>query len=211
MKNKIFYHGTPLESRGQNIILDGIKPDLSTTEGLARPVDGHVYLSINLRYALIYLLGGDILGSALPKSWMEESRYGYLFEIAGTELGEINPDEDQIGQAISELKFDWTHKYKEFLQDQEPLPLELDEEMNDFYSNLWEQVKSGDYVSWIKAGHLLLPRLTDNEKNEVIAVYGNVANRGIVRPIAAWKFDKLKCCLLKTDGSNFFELADKVI
>lgn len=212
MNHQKFYHGTSIEARAQKILQEGIRPDLSTTEGLARPVAGCVYLSLNLRYSIIYLLGGDMLGSTLPESWLAESRYGYLFMVSGESLGVINPDEDQVGQAISEGKFQWVKYYQDFLRTQDPLICEEEtEDAPNFYSNLWEQVNDGDYSAWIKAGHLLLPRLEENEKQDIMLTYGNVANKGVVNPIMAWKFDKLKCSLLQADGSNFFELAEQVL
>lgn len=207
MRNSILYHGTPSEARAKGIILEGIQPNLSTTEGLAKPVDGCVYLTVNLRYALIYLLGGDMLGSKLPSSFLEECVYGYLFEIPGSELSSFNPDEDQVGQALYDGEFSWVEKYQDFLREQEPL---LDDNETCFSSSLWEQVADGDYSAWIKAGHLLLTKLTEEEKHDIVMKYGNVANRGMVKPQAAWRFDKRKCQFLKEDGSNFFDLAEKV-
>lgn len=202
------YHGTPIEARAKSIISDGIKPDLSTTEGLSRPVDGMVYLSKNLEYAIIYLLGANMLGDELPDSLLE-NRYGYLFIIESENLGEhIQPDEDQVGEAIHDAKISSLTKYHNILKNTEALD---EEDEVQFYNNLYEQVKDGDYASWIKAGHLLLPILTDEDKMAIIEQYGNVAHRGLVLATECWKFDKLLCSKLNKDASNFFDLAEKVL
>jgi hypothetical protein len=78
MMNKVYYHGTDDERAALAIIKDGILPDKSKTVGLARPIDGRVYLTVNLEYALAYTLGGLMMGHELPKNWVEKSRYGYM-------------------------------------------------------------------------------------------------------------------------------------
>ena len=206
---QLLFHGTSSESKGLNIIQEGIRPDLSETQGLARPVDGRVYLATNIKESLPYLLGGAMAGHDLPEAWIKESRYGFMFVIDREQLQDIQPDEDQVGQAISESKISWGSKYFSILSQQEPLQ-EEDEEFS-HYNSLLDQVKDGDYSSWIKAGHLLLPLLTDSEKMDVIKLYGNVAHLGVVQPQEAWKFDKTLSSKLKEDGSNFFDLAERVL
>jgi hypothetical protein len=209
-RTKLYYHGTSNEKNALLIINQGILPDLSKTKGTARPVDGRVYATINIVHALPYLLGGAMAGHDLPKDWIEESRYGYLFIIKGEDLEDIQPDEDQIGQAVHDKAFPWVDKYLDLISEEEPENSDFDEEEGFSHRNLLSQVNLGEYAGWIKAGHLLLKNLTQSEMNDVIEKYGNVAHLGVVYPVDTWKFDKLKCPQLKEDGSNFFELAELI-
>ena len=202
-----FYHGTPTHKQAQTVLKEGIQPDLSETQGLARPVEGRIYLSSNLDYAIIYLLGGDMAGHSLPENWLKKSRYGYLFVIEEDQLSQdYQPDEDQVGQAISERAFPWTEKYLDFLAEEDS----VEDEDGDF-QNLLSQLNMGYYAAWIKAGHLLLPKLSQAEKSDIIEKYGNIAHKGAIHPMQVWKFDKTKTPHLKKDGSNFFELAEQIL
>lgn len=166
---KFFYHGTNSEIKALKILQEGILPDLSQTQGLARPVDGHIYLATNLKEAIPYLLGGAMAGHDLPAEWILESRYGYIFVVSESKLENYQPDEDQVGQAICENKFNWVSQYYSFLENQPPL--EEEEEDHQFHHNLLQQIQDGEYAAWIKAGHLLLPKLSDSEKNDIIQYY----------------------------------------
>lgn len=53
-----YFHGTSSKKKGQLILKEGILPDLSLTQGIAKPVEGMVYLTTNLDYAIIYLKPG---------------------------------------------------------------------------------------------------------------------------------------------------------
>jgi hypothetical protein len=206
MREIRYYHGTSDEKDALSIIKEGIRPDLSENEGLFRPVEGRIYLTANLENAIPYMLGGSMAGHELPEDWIKKSRYCYLFVIDGKNLGDIQPDEDQIGQAIHDKAFSWVSDYFELLE--EELCVEDDEQS--LYSNLLAQIDSGEYSAWVKAGHVLLKHLTEKEKYDIIIKYGNVANKGGVFPTEAWKFDKLKSIDLLADGYNLFELAEKI-
>ena len=209
-KRNLYYHGTSNGRKALSIIENGILPDLSKTQGIARPVEGRIYASAILSNALPYLLGGAMEGEELPKDWVEESRFGYMFVIESDDLGDIQPDEDQVGQAVCDMAFPWVDKYLEIIKEEDPEDNNFDGEDGFSHKNLLAQVNMGEYCGWIKAGHLLLKHLTPSEKNDIINRYGNIAHLGIVKPVEVWKFDKLKCPLLKKDGSNFFELAELV-
>lgn len=209
MTTQIYYHGTPEESRALLIIKEGIRPDLSKTKGLARPVGGRIYMGVNLKDAMPYLLGGAMAGHEIPAKWIENSRYGYLFLIRGSDLMDVQPDEDQVGQAIHDKELPWVDKYFNKLGEESCVE---DEDPDDEppYRNLLEQLNAGEYCAWIKAGHILLPYLSQQEKSDIIQKYGNIAHLGTVYPTEVWKFDKTNSPSLKEDCSNFFELAINV-
>jgi oligoribonuclease (3'-5' exoribonuclease) len=227
-KSMRFYHGTSDEKKAQGIWKQGILPDLSTTPetSVARPVAGRVYMAANLRDAIPYVLGGAFAGSTIPKSYFKGSPHGYLFVVDGASLGDIQPDEDQVGRAVhdrishNEKDLAWIDKYLDDIEAEQP---EFDTEIEDekgnlvpnsnpfiHHQNLLKQIKFGEYAGWIRAGHVLLPLLTDAEKMSVIKRYGNVAHHGKVLPIEMWQIDKKDSKELKEDGSNFFEVAKLV-
>jgi hypothetical protein len=207
LSDNLYFHGTSNEANARMIMKEGILPDISKTQELARPVDGRIYAAVHLKDAIPYMLGGAMAGHEIPKEWIKESRYSYMFIIKIENLENIQPDEDQVGQAIHDADFSWTERYSTYLMDLECI---IDEGEDSFYHNLFEQIKAGEYEAWIAAGHALLPRLNNEEKQDIIRKYGNIAHLGSVHPLESWKFDKLKSPLLKEDGSNFFELAEKV-
>ena len=117
---KVYYHGTPPEKAGKAILRTGIEPpDLTTRGGAYRPVEGKVYLTPHLAYAILYTFGGQIaekfmwaasnqkfvedsgyVQSEFPKHMWGGSEWGYLFVVPGKALTEIHPDEDSIGEMI---------------------------------------------------------------------------------------------------------------
>ena len=159
------------------------------------PMGGYVYLTKSLRYAIIYCIGGDILGNKVPLDWIKESRYGYVFKSAGVLESNLSPDEDEIGELIHN----------------QTIP-----ELNYFAkSNLTERqykmIMNGEYAYWASGGKKLNKILPTSLKQKILNASTHAAHLGKVKIIEAWRFDKTKCEELKHDGSNFFQLAEKVL
>lgn len=204
---KTYFHGTPTLEKANSIWKSGIKPDLSKSKNFDRPVAGRVYITENISYAIMYALGGDFAGQECPSLIKHNGRFAFIFKIDGKQLDKIFPDEDQVGEAVhvhydDVRKFPWMSDYEELLREEDPVE-------PDCYAfhNLLEEVQDGSYDAWIKAGHVLLPELTDTQKYEIMEHFGNVAHEGMLQPYEMWMFDREKCKDLKSDGSNFFELA----
>jgi hypothetical protein len=60
------------------------------------------------------------------------------------------------------------------------------------------------------AGKKLLPLMTDEQKLQLISLGAHVAHTGKLIPSAAYKIDGHKIGELRRDGSNFFDVAEKV-
>lgn len=200
LKSETWFHGTSTEKSAQAIWNDGIKPDLKKGKSIATPVQGRTYATKNVSYALIYALGGDLAGSNWD-GWKDE-RYGYVFKLKGTQFEDVQPDEDQVGETISKQEFTWMDKFIPSLKKKTYQPK--------YYPSLWDAMKSGEYTAWIKGGKIVLPLLTDAEKLQIIKSQGNVANLGVMHPYEMWRVDKSKTKEFNRDGSNFFEIAEKV-
>jgi hypothetical protein len=138
------------------------------------------------------------------KAWLYDGkkRIGYLFIISGKDLVDIQPDEDSIGEMIFKLatgkqfenKLQWLYGLaRRKLTDKQ-----------------WAKLIGGEYVMFAHAGKKLLPLMTDEQKLQLISLGAHVAHTGKLIPSAAYKIDGYKIELLKRDGSNFFDVAEKV-
>lgn len=206
---KTYYHGTPNVKAAKSIRAFGIKPP-SAKELLKKyreednafmPVPGRVYITPHLRYAIIYALDGDVLGydqSRYIDNFGDEL-YGYLFVFDGKELGDIQPDEDSIGELLykyyrGENKFDWLAEIAEDTL--------TDDEL--------QEVKWGDVGYLALAGKAIVNYLSDKQKYILMDAGAHVANEGKIKPSETWRIAKSDSGKLKEDGSNFFEVATKI-
>ena len=201
----LLYHGTDKEALGKQIISDrALKPGSDLVQkgnGYLTPVTGRVYLSQNLRYAIIYAIGGDMLGAKLSESMIQRDRYGYLFVADANDIREPQPDEDNIGELIGEgLNGGKCPSWLLYMGKSELTPRQL------------QKIKDGEYIYFAQTGKKLVKRMSQEQKRDLIDNWGaNVANSGEISIRQAWKFDKEKNPQLSHDGSNFFQLAERVI
>lgn len=199
---QIYYHGTPKEAAAKGILEDGsIKaPDLLGKKAKMTPVKDKVYLTRDLDYAVIYLLGGIWMGTEVPKTRMYDSQFGYLFLIHSSDLKDIQPDEDVIGEALHDAinKKLSSYEWLITLAKQKLTPKQ------------YRDCQNGEYAAWAQSGKKLVKFLSKEQKKQLIAAFPHVAHAGDVKPYECWKFDKSKSKDLKRDCSNFFSLAEKV-
>lgn len=197
------YHGSS-EGKGLQIIHDGfVKPgNLSVRKrGYLVPVAGRSYLAQELRYAVIYAIGGDMLGMDISDLIPRMGRYGYVFVFNAGDIGENQPDEDSIGELIYDGSC--SRPCPRWLLHMAKIRLT---------SNQFQNVLNGEYIYWAQAGKKLVKMMTEEEKKELIDKYGaHVAAVGEIPFRQAWKFDKMKNVDLKKDASNFFQLAERVV
>jgi hypothetical protein len=204
----VYYHGTPTTENAESIMAIGIKvPDLSAREGYMRPVDGKIYITPEIRYAQIYALGGDVAGS--QNDWLTEryGQYGYVFAIDGQQLKDIQPDEDSVGEMVHNEEVEWLDDIARDVLEYEEYD-DFDQDLG--YGNLYDAVMGGEYDAWAHGGKIILDVLTDKQKLELIDLGAHVAHSGNLFPKETWRFDRDKMSDLARDGSNFFELAEKI-
>lgn len=75
--------------------------------------------------------------------------------------------------------------------------------------NLYDLVMDGDYASQAEAGKILLDEMDSEQELELIALGAHIAHEGKVIPTECWKIHKSKAPLLKKNGSNFFQIAER--
>lgn len=204
---KVYYHGTRSEAAAKSILSKGIDPgDIAAPEkhkvtkgpNLV-PVKGKVYITPSLQYAQIYAIGGDMAGH----DWKPDEDFGYVFEIKGSDLRDIQPDEDSVGEYICNAARE--------LKRQEPWMRRLVYKSQELLTELqWKKLLQGDYTIWAHCGKKLLPHMSDEDKHRMIDLGAHVAHDGNLMPAAAYKIDLTKIKDLKRDGSNFFDHAEKI-
>lgn len=210
---KIYYHGTDNDKFAKSILSKGIQPpDLSIgKKSMLTPVEGKVYITPNLEYALIYAIGGNMIGSELPEFFYKRGKYAWLFAIDGKELKDIQPDEDSVGEMIyylmtgSELAGETFNK-KEWKRPNWLLSLAR----RKLTHRQLSKVADGEYSYWALAGKKLLKIMSDKQKLELIDSGAHIAHTGPIKPKEAWRMPKEKNEALNKDGSNFFQIAERV-
>lgn len=210
-KKQVYYHGTSTLSAGKSIIEHGITPpDLSDRKGKLKPIDGKVYLTKNLRYAIIYCLGHADIGNdaEYDKNLDGDERYGWIFKIDGNSLIDIQPDEDSIGEILYDLLNNKnTHNYN--LNNLEWLKYSAESRLTPI--QLRKVKNYDDYADFAVAGKKLVKFMTDNNKLQLINQGAHIAHTGKIIPTEAWLFDKRDNPKLNKDGSNFFYIAKKYV
>ena len=204
---KVYYHGTAFEKAGLAILKRGIEPgDLATPEkytGMKNlvPVSGKVYITPSLHYAQIYAIGGDFAGEEEPIE-LNGQEFGYLFSINGSDLVDVQPDEDSVGEMVmKELNIPGKNPVISRVADIVSTTLSARD---------LKKLKYGEYGMYAHAGKKVMSKLSDSEKIELIAAGAHIAHHGKLIPSGAWKIDLIHIENLKRDGSNFFDYAEKI-
>lgn len=198
IRKMTFWHGTPTETIGKNILKNGLKVSEVESKSSLTPVKGANYVTPDIKYALIYGMGGNYpLGSSSAER--DIPRYGenfYLFKINGDTLVDVQPDEDSVGELIYSGKGPaWLISLaKKHLTD-----------------NIYSKVKSGEYEYWARAGKKLAKKMTDSQKIDLIFNYGtHVANFGVIYPDMAYKISRKDIKNMNPDGYNILDFAKTV-
>ena len=205
---KVYYHGTPSKEAAESILQSGIQPpDLSSRQGALTPVQGKVYITPDISYAQIYAIGGDLAGNDASRMVENYGQFGYMFVIDGDKLGDIQPDEDSVGEMIHNEEVSWLDDMARYYLDEEP----YDDEGQDLgYYSLYDAVMGGEYDAWATAGKFLLDEMSDSQKQKLVDAGAHIANTGVLIPSKAYRIDRNKTQQLKRDGSNFFDLAEEI-
>ena len=89
------------------------------------------------------------------------------------------------------------------------------EEYDDFgqdlgYSNLYDAIMGGEYDAWAAGGKVLLDEMSDDQKLYLLDFDAHVAHTGNLIPKETWRIDRGKTPELAKDGSNFFDVAERI-
>lgn len=207
-KNKIYYHGTPSEIKARAIFHNGLDPTCTVIKygnkkSQIRPEDNSVYITPQLKYAMIFGLGGDLFdcGYDFSKDISSLGEFGYVFEIDGAELIDIGPDEDCVGELLynslrNSLDTPATRIIRSIAWDV-------------LTQTQWQRVKDGNSNAFSAAGKKINKILTDDQKLLIIDTGIHISHKGKLMVSKCWKFSRNDAKLIKSDGSNFFEFASE--
>lgn len=238
--DSVFYHGTANEKAAMAILEHGINPpDLTNTKNhMLRPVIGRVYVTPLISYAQVYAIGGYYAGHETYRvpyegneekfkhiwggSERHESRHGYVFVIpAEVMTGDQQPDEDEVGQLYAYYLSGGPSKYAEEedaakyekLKAMGGIFFTFVSVMNSVVSDAArKRIMQGEYAYYARAGKTALnnKRFTPELKKALIDAGCHVAHAGAIIPTQCWKIDKAKIGWLEKNGSNFFEIAERI-
>jgi hypothetical protein len=219
IKNKTWYHGTKSLQSAESILRSGyIKPPeiIVKKSSQLTPVKGKTYITTNLEYAIIYALGANMIGQHIKDMrWANEgNEYGYLFVIDGKDLTDVQPDEDVIGEIPQWEGSKW-EPHDEF-------SINLLKDKNTFLTALnyckrymtpiqYQKAKDGEVGYQAAGGKRVLQKMPDWLKLRLVSLGAHSSNTGPLPISQCWKFDKINDNpKLKKDGSNFFQIAQRI-
>ena len=222
MRAKTYWHGSPRTEAAESILREGLRPPPSVSRGHVAPRGGHVYLTPHLSYAIIYTVGGHLScgnsPGAIAAIIKRHGRYGYLFEVAGQALSRVEPDEDSVGEAVSEaMDMARGHSYPS----EEALRVALQADpvfaraLLEFARKAMtprqlDGIRVGFSAAESSGGKRALRTMPDWMKMRLLTMGAHVAHHGSLPTRSAWRFDRSKMPVLRMDGANFFDLAERL-
>lgn len=223
MRGRRYYHGTARSDAAESIMRTGIQPGaIQQGRGRLDPVAGKVYVTPSIEYACIYALGGVGMGVKMSDGWINKNGpYGYVFVIDGNDLGDVQPDEDSIGDWLMKNTVDgWDNSTKPWRR--LPRVFKPSGEEDDRKREVWHNIRysftdkqfadavEGLIAAQAAGGKRALKRLSDRDKLDLIRWGAHIAHHGPIKPIECWRIDKRRSQEIARDASNFFEIAEKV-
>lgn len=230
LRSQIYYHGTGNTKLAESILQNGLQPGNTTgkARGHLTPVSGAVYLTDNLRYAVIYALGGDMLGhqgeegnqSLIARSGGDP--FCYVFVIPGNRLQKVQPDEDSVGEAV-QYAYDIVEKaakgkpyygdsrlYQALLADPVRARQFLYLGKRAMTPKQYRETVQGFIAYHAAGGKRVLKMMPEWMKSWLIQNGSHTAHFGLIEPTECWRFDRRLNPQLQRDASNFFDLAERI-
>lgn len=216
-KSKIYYHGTDSEEAAHGIIKDKLikPPEIDPNTNAVHAAEGRVYLTLYIGTAARFAFSTETAPGEKFKlnKYNIGGQFGYIFEVEGKELSDIQPDEDDIGGILSDL-YNGTN-YTGITSD---VPNWAKESLinlaeNNLTKSKIDDLKSIDYflINVFMYGSKLVDEMSDELKLTIIDAGAHIANKGAVKPRAYYKFDKRISEDLKEDYSNIKELSEYIL
>ena len=220
----VLYHGTIGTQNFRSIIKHGLQGQEKQGRSSLAPIKNRVYTTHDIVYAMIYALGGVVMGRKISDRALERGRYGYVFEIIPPENIQAMPDEDIVGEivtlALGYEKYyrEYIHsnntewkKYKTLLDDDHFRKSMIVLTTRNATSNQLRGLRTGFMDQQARVGKKLLKIMPDWMKQKILSVEGTHRSyEGPLLPIRAWRIDRRLSPKLARDGSNFFDLAKLV-
>lgn len=228
-----YYHGTSETGKAQAIMREGLKGQETQGRSQLAPVVGRVYLTPHITYAIIYALGGNYT-SMMQEGRGRDDPFGYVFIVEGRGLGDVQPDEDSVGEFLSDnsepIKQPWKRRdgtiamypngepymrtvgYRCAIDNDDRVGQRIYYWLHDTVTpNQLKKIMDGEYAYYAAGGKRALQKMPDWMKIELINRGAHIAHGGSIHPAEAWRIEKKRMTELKKDGSNFFQIAERIL
>lgn len=202
-----YYHGGSGASIRQ-MAKDGyVAAPLETGNRYQSPLAGRSYLTKDLGYALIYALGGDMVGYQGNDPHYLDGPEGGIVLVSPNEETLI-PDEDWLGEKFTSGFQGASNSIYETLKNQQALSQVFQNMQKQNKNKLWEM----SYQSMIgKMAIRILMKYNPSYLKELAKESHSLSHEGNLKVLKAWVFDKAKDNpKFKKDGSNFFDIAQEI-
>ena len=215
---RTYWHGTDTLAKAAGICKEGIKArEISSRKHLA-PVKGKVYMTPNARTGLIYAMNGIMMGHKPWRKYDGVDRFGVVFEISGSDLGDIQPDEDSVGEILyTVVKYFKTGELENSgidMTEEQVNGLGWLHRLAKFHltpTQFHRLERYDDYAHLSGAGKKLLNFMNDSMKLNLIDLGAHIANEGKrIVPRYGWLVDKTESEKYSKDAGNFFEVAKRM-
>lgn len=220
LDNFKLFHGTPSKEAFDDIVKNGIKPSVTEkhkSTSKMSPLFNRVYLSKSINYAMIYALGGDLIGtkpsqSELKKLTQEQFRYGYIFEIDSKKiLNDVMPDEDFVGELFyyKANGLDYIDSANGVIITNDKIPGFVVGIAKQYASQsmINKAVAYDDYGDLCRIGKNILKHLTPEMAQSLIKISTNFSICDVVIPEHCYQIDKLRREEYRKDLSNFKDIS----
>lgn len=216
-----YYHGTQDESAAKAILDSGtlIPGDHTGKEpNNLTPIVNRTYITSNLGYAMIYAVGGDIIGNSAAAN-LEGN--GYIFKIHKANIKNRIPDEDVVGELARDIVADMDdhgfqddeiRELKSIVDDAFEYDIELspeDEEDSPDFS-AYDRFISHEYEFFAAVGKIILAKGSKRLIASFRRISQHHSGEGEMAVDAAWVFKKSDGALMQKNGSDFFDYATQI-
>lgn len=219
-REKEWYHGT--KDISGILQTKTIKPgNITDVKSLKTftPQYNRSYLTGDILFALVYAFGGH-LSNENPRN-----EHAYICVIKGSDLADINPDEDIIAD-LAQNYFRYNREKRSY-DFEESLKKEKDTIQDDQYHMLYNLLSylrnnisqdafrkiDNDWGYGTRIGKFLIKKMPDVIKHKFIdfAKTNAIANLGEVPVSEIWKLDVSKYNEIKSDPKNFRKYSKRIM
>lgn len=179
------YHGTSTKDAAESIKRNGLKsqPQIlqqkySGHESMI-PIAGGIYLTRDFGNAVRYSFMSEVKDEQYLQ-FVKSEPYGYVFEVDGSQLTGVTPDEDQYGNILHQIVL------------RNPTTPQLSALLSRIPTHLRStlQQKSIDYPTVALAGKWFIHNSSPSLQAYALNRYSNVVNFGTMMPTAVWTIPK---------------------
>lgn len=209
--SKRYFHGCSVEASAKKIMTEGLVPGNiigSKAKGFLDPMAGKVYLTPSLGYAAIYALGAAMVGRDLSDEYGSEllkrdGGVGYIFVVNGSDLSDVEPDEDFVGEAIAR---GLNGSRGVSAADQEVARIAS----RFVHPSRLAKVKFGYVAFQASVGKQVMGKIYGDLKIRLMEQGASIAHAGPIMPREAWALPKERFSEISENGDGFFQIAQMV-